>query len=272
LVERVDFSRNAPVYDRRHGALLPDDAVDRLLTAGGDQPGAFVLAIGAGTGRVAIPFAAQGCSVVALEPARGMIDQLRAKGSEVTLSLVVGDGGRLPFAAGTFDLCVIARLLYLTENWREITREAHRVLAMNGALLHEWGNGQDDEEWVQIREEARRLFELAGVRKPFHPGVRSEADVEVYLAGIGLVREADVVVGPGPNVSLGEFLKRLVEGELSYIWNVPEDVRANCIPQLHAWAAEAFDLNRSISIPGEIRWTVYRKQAAGGERSLRSPP
>ena len=262
MAERVDFSRNAPVYDRRHGALLPDDAVDRLLTAGGDQPGAMVLDIGAGTGRVAIPFAAHGCSVVALEPARGMIDQLRAKGSEVMISLVVGDGGQLPFAAGKFDLCVIARLLYLTENWREITREAHRVLALNGALLHEWGNGQGDEEWVQIREEARRLFELAGVREPFHPGVRSEVEVEGYLAGIGLVREADVAAGPGPNVSLGEFLKRLVEGELSYIWNVPADVRDTSFPQLRAWAKETFDLDRRISIPREIRWTVYRKKAA----------
>ena len=262
MPERVDFSRNALVYDRRHGALLPDDDVDRLLTAGGDQPGALVLDIGAGTGRVAIPLAAHGCSVVALEPARGMIDQLRAKGSEVTLSLVVGDGGRLPFAAGRFDLCVIARLLYLTENWREIIREAHRVLAMNGALLHEWGNGQDDEEWVQIREEARRLFELAGVRKPFHPGVRLEAELDTDLAAIGLVREAELAMGPGPNVSLGEFLKRLVEGELSYIWNVPQDVRATCIPQLADWAGKTFDLDQRVSIPKEMRWTVYRKKAA----------
>jgi ubiquinone/menaquinone biosynthesis C-methylase UbiE len=74
LPERVDFSRNAPVYERRHGALLTDDAVDRLLVAAGDQPGAVVLDIGAGTGRVAIPFAAHGCSVVALEPSGGMID------------------------------------------------------------------------------------------------------------------------------------------------------------------------------------------------------
>ena len=251
------------MYDRRHGALLPDDAVDRLLTVAGDPPGAVVLDIGAGTGRVAIPFAAHGCSVVALEPARGMIDQLRAKGREVTLSLVLGEGGQLPFAAGRFDLCVIARLLYLTENWREITREAHRVLAMNGALLHEWGNGQDDEEWVQIREEARRLFERAGVHQPFHPGVRFETEVESELTALGFVREAAVAVGRGPNVSLGEFLKRLVEGELSYIWNVPEDVRATCIPHLRAWAQETFDLDLSISIPREIRWTVYRKTAGG---------
>ena len=262
MAERVDFSRNAPVYDRRHGALLSDDAVGRLLTAAGAEPGAAVLDIGAGTGRAAIPFAAHGCSVVALEPAGGMIDQLRAKGTDVTLLLLVGDGGRLPFASGMFDVCIIARLLYLAEDWREIVREAHRVLAVGGALLHEWGNGESDEAWVQIREEARRLFEQAGVRKPFHPGVRSEAEVKADLASIGLVREADVALGTGARVSLGEFLRRLVDGELSYIWNVPHDVLATTIPQLRDWAERTFDLNRSLSIPREIRWTVYRRVVA----------
>ena len=260
MPDRVDFSRNARIYDRRHGALLSDDAVDRLLKTVARLPAAVVLDIGAGTGRVAIPFAAHGCSVVALEPSQGMIEELKAKSKGVTLSLLAGTGAGLPFAAGTFDLCVIARLLYLAEDWREIVREAHRVLAIDGSLLHEWGNGQNDEEWVQIREEARRLFEKAGVQKPFHPGVRSESEVEAVLASIGLVREAEVIVGPGPSVSLGEFFKRLVEGELSYIWNVPEDVLAKCLPQLQVWADETFDLNQSIAIPKETRWTVYRKQ------------
>jgi hypothetical protein len=37
------------------------------------------------------------------------------------------------------------------------------VLAVGGRLLHEWGNGRGDEEWVQIREKARALVEEAGV-------------------------------------------------------------------------------------------------------------
>jgi SAM-dependent methyltransferase len=262
LPERVDFSRNAPIYDRRHGALLSDETVDRLMEAAGFQPGALVLDIGAGTGRVAIPLAARGCRITALEPALAMIHQLRAKVNDVPLSLVVGDGGRIPFASGTFDVCVIARLLYLAEDWRAIIREARRVLTVDGSLLHEWGNGESDEEWVQIREESRRLFEQAGVRKPFHPGVRTESEVESELASMGLVRMVDVPIGPGPSVSLGEFLRRLVDGELSYIWNVPEAIQAKCIPQLRAWVETTFDLDRSVSIPREIRWTVYQKQTA----------
>src|SRR5262245_5983967 len=95
----------------------------------------------------------------ALEPARGMLEQLRTKAGETHLLAVVAEGARLPFPPEHFDVVVIARLLYLTRDWPLILRESHRVLAAGGCLLHEWGNGERDEEWVQVREEARRLFE-----------------------------------------------------------------------------------------------------------------
>jgi SAM-dependent methyltransferase len=60
-------------------------------------------------------------------------------------------------------------------DWQSVLREALDVLKPGGCLFHEWGNGEADEEWVQIREKARRLFEGAGVKNPFDPGARSEA-------------------------------------------------------------------------------------------------
>jgi len=262
MAERVDFSRNAALFDRRHGVVLADDEVDQLWHAAGFHSGATVLDIGAGTGRVAIPLAVRGCTVVALEPARGMVDQLRAKAAGCRVSVVIGEGGLLPFQAGAFDTVVVARLLYLTKDWREILREANRVLAAGGSVLHEWGNGQDEEEWVQLREEARRLFEQAGVREPFHPGVRSEIEVDADLEKLGLARAADVVAGQGPITTLREFLRRLVHRELSYTWAVPESVLAECLPRFLAWSEERFDLERPLAMPREIRWAVYRRLLA----------
>src|SRR5262245_57341057 len=160
-----------------------------------------------------------------------MLAQLRAKSGGTRVSAVVAEGASLPFPDGHFDVVVVARLLYLTLDWCAILREAHRVLGVRGCLLHEWGNGQVDEDWVQIREEARRLFERAGLREPFHPGVRSEGAIEDELEDIGFVRDGLVELGSGPSTTLREFLRRLVEGELSYIWNVPDDVRADCLPR-----------------------------------------
>ena len=136
------------------------------------------------------------------------------------------------------------------------------MLVAGGAVLHEWGNGQVEEEWVQIREEARRLFERAGVSEPFHPGVRSEIEVDADLTKLGFVRASDLVAGPGPTTTLREFLRRLVEGEFSYTWAVRKNVLVECLPKLQAWSAETFDLDRSIAMPREIRWAIYRKDAA----------
>jgi ubiquinone/menaquinone biosynthesis C-methylase UbiE len=255
---RVDFSRNATVYDRRHGALLGPDEVERLCAVASLERSARVLDIGAGTGRVAVPLAERGCAVVAVEPARGMVDELRAKAGSDRLAVVIGEGGLLPFQSRTFDTGVIARVLYLASDWRHILREARRVITTDGLLLHEWGNGQPDEPWVQIREEARRLFETAGVPQAFHPGVRSEAEVSEELERLGFIRVSDVLLGPGPQLTLREFLRRLVDGELSYIWDVPKKVQADCLPRLAAWCEQHFDLDRPVAIPKQISWTIYR--------------
>lgn len=271
MTERVDFSGNAGVYDLRHGALLSDEAIQRLQEAAGLHARALVLDVGAGTGRVAIPLAEHGCHVVAVEPSTAMLAQLRAKAFSVCVRGVVAEGARLPFPAGHFDAVVVARLLYLTPDWRVIVDEAYQVVAAGGRLLHEWGNGQADEEWVQIRDEARRLFEQAGRHAPFHPGARSEADVDRQIVSRGFIREAHLVLGSGPLVTLREFLRRLVSGELSYTWGVPEDMQAACLPRLEHWAAQRFDLERTVPIPRQLGWMIYRRDAACESTPVASP-
>jgi SAM-dependent methyltransferase len=100
VTQRVDFSANAPVYDRRHGAFLSDDAARRLWLAAGLQSTARVLDVGAGTGRVFIPIAARAREVVALEPALGKVKELQVKAEGANVSIVVGEGGRPSSAPG----------------------------------------------------------------------------------------------------------------------------------------------------------------------------
>jgi SAM-dependent methyltransferase len=259
VTNRIDFSANASAYDDRHGAAIPDEEADRLWTAARLGATARVLDIGAGTGRVAIPLARRGCTVVGVEPARGMLTKLRTKADRHVLA-VAADGSHLPFSTGRFDAVIVARLLYLTEDWRAILAESDRVLAAGGCLLHQWANGTPDEEWVQLREEARRLFVQAGITAPFHPGVRSEKEVDTLLQDLGLLRDGEIDVGPGPAITLREFLRRVIDGELSYIWNLPEEVRAESLPQLQRWSEGRFDLERLTPMPRDIRWTIYRKR------------
>lgn len=257
---RVDFSANASVYDRRHGAVLPRDNAQELADSGVLEPGARVLDVGAGTGRVAIAFAGVGYQVTGLDPALRMLNELRVKAREHPIHLVAGEGARLPFGRSRFDAVILARVLYLMPDWKVVLREACDVLKPGGCLFHEWGSGEADEAWVQIREKLRVLLQDAGVQTPFHPGARSQAEVDAVLMGLGFVRSKNLAIGPGPNMTLHDFVGRVATGEFSYIWNIPTDVQESCLPLLKKWCQDTFDLEQSFPMPKNLEWTTYRKE------------
>jgi SAM-dependent methyltransferase len=275
---RVDFSRNAPFYDRRHGAVAGRDVLEDVArvaglhpglhptahtTRGGDpglRDGAVVLDVGAGTGRVSVALAGIGCHVVAIEPALPMLECLRGKATGLDVAAVVGEGAHLPFPDASFDGVVLARVLYLMTDWRDVLSEVARVSRAHAPLLHEWGNGGPDEEWVQIRAMARALFEQAGVKEPFHPGARSETEVDEFLAGLGYVQAGQLRAAGTLSITVGEFLRRIIDGECSYTWNVPTEILGPCLAELRAWTIERYGLDRLILTPREIGWKVFQRR------------
>ncbi|HZN92833.1 MAG TPA: class I SAM-dependent methyltransferase, partial [Myxococcales bacterium] len=76
--ERWVFNRLAAAYQSRPG--YPAALVDRLAELAG--PGRRVVDLGAGTGDLAIPLAARGLSVAAVEPARRMLDVLARRAAD----------------------------------------------------------------------------------------------------------------------------------------------------------------------------------------------
>jgi len=260
MTQRVDFSANASIYDRRHGASLALDIARELASIGRLPPGGSALDIGAGTGRVAIAFATLGYKPVALEPALPMLNELRSKAPDSTMHAVAGEAERLPFSVHSFDGVILARVLYLMYDWQAVLREANAILKPGGCLFHEWGNGESDEEWVQIRERLRTLFEEAGVKSPFHPGARSESEVDDFLVKLGLRRASELRTGPGPSTTLRKFVEKIVTGEFSYIWNVPKAAQESCLPRLQDWADNTFDLEQCVPTPRQLRWTIYHKK------------
>jgi SAM-dependent methyltransferase len=221
--ERVDFSGNAPVYDRRHGALTPEWIVSQLLEVAGLPLGSRILDVGAGTGRAAIPFARKGYTVVAVDPAQAMLASLRQKADNARVRAVVGDGTHLPFATRSFDAAVIARLLYLVPDWRRLLLETLRVLRPGSPLFHEWGNGSEGDDWVQIREEARAI--------------------------------AQIPCEPDAPVTMREFLGRIESGECSYTWKLPASLHARCVAALLEWAQARFDLDHPIA--SGTAWKIF---------------
>lgn len=121
----VDYSRCAADYDR----VRADDVVDRefwlrgLVDVGRIRAGERILDLGAGTGRFAKLLSATN-PVVALDASREMLQVARGKGS---FASVQGDGHRLPFRAGSFDVTVLMMVLHHLVDYRAALRDVARV-------------------------------------------------------------------------------------------------------------------------------------------------
>ena len=253
--QRVDFSPNSNIYDHRHGAVISDQLAQTLTNR--VRRGATIIDIGAGTGRVAIALAGKGFQVIAVDPAVPMLQVMQRKSGEEVVLAVSAEGTRLPFRRKSADAIVLARLLYLVEDWQGLLREGKEILRQGGILFHEWGNGDPDEAWVQVREKARSLLEDAGVETPFHPGARSEVQVDSFLRDLGFHRKEQIEAGTGPTITLADFLNRIQSGEFSYVWNVPQNIQDSCLPQLKRWCESKFDLYQPAPMPAELRWVLY---------------
>ena len=126
------FNRLAADYALR--PPYPAPLLDRLAALAGG-PGARVVDLGAGTGLAALPLAARGLAVTAVEPAQEMLAALRAAAGEAGLAVAAthaaAEATGLP--GGSFDLAVLAD----SAQWVDPARagaEVARLLAPGGRL------------------------------------------------------------------------------------------------------------------------------------------
>jgi SAM-dependent methyltransferase len=96
----------ASVYDEHHQRHDPGPAVEFLAGLAG---GGRVLELAIGTGRVALPLAAQGVSVEGVDASQAMIERLQAKPGGASIPVTIGDMAQVP-VSGPF------RLVYLVFN------------------------------------------------------------------------------------------------------------------------------------------------------------
>jgi SAM-dependent methyltransferase len=121
------FNRLAAAYPARPG--YPAALVERLAELAGG-PGTRVVDLGAGTGLLALPLAARGLAVTAVEPARAMLDALRGTPGVVPVHATAEQSG---LAAGSADLVLLADALHWIDPAAGAA-EARRLLAHPGVL------------------------------------------------------------------------------------------------------------------------------------------
>jgi SAM-dependent methyltransferase len=97
----------ADVYDEWYADITDPQAVAVLLAElAGPGP---VLELGVGTGRLALPLAAQGVTVAGIDASAAMVDRLRAKPGGDEIAVVIGDmADAEPPVPGPFSLVYVA--------------------------------------------------------------------------------------------------------------------------------------------------------------------
>lgn len=119
------FNRMAAVYDAR--PPYPEALVTALAPLG-----PRVLELGAGIGHLALPLAARGCQVTAIEPAAEMLDRLTRRAAGLPIRGVHAQAEALP-VEGPFELALIADALHFVDAERtglELARVRATALAI----------------------------------------------------------------------------------------------------------------------------------------------
>lgn len=125
--------RLVPLYDAKFSWSCDDDF---FLSVVDETPGARVLDLGCGTGRLALGMAAAGHVVTGVDPARASLDVARAKPGAERVTWVEGTSADLPDAA--FDVAVmtshVAQFVVTDEEWARLLADLGRALVPGGRL------------------------------------------------------------------------------------------------------------------------------------------
>jgi ubiquinone/menaquinone biosynthesis C-methylase UbiE len=149
----IAYERGRPDYPAAAIAAL----TERLPL----RPGTTVADLAAGTGKLTRLLIPTGAHVVAVEPASGMLSQLRA--AVPTGLIAAGRAEWLPLADGTLDAVTVAQAMHWFQPEAAIG-EFHRVLRAGGQLAVVYNDRDQRVPWVARMTEILNRYEQLAPR------------------------------------------------------------------------------------------------------------
>jgi len=185
------FEAVAAEYER-HRPEYPEDALRWAAEQLGLVPGARVLDVGAGTGKLTRGLVGIGLEVVAVEPGAPMLDQLRAAVPEAEAH--EGSAESIPLPAEDVDAAFAGQAFHWFDRDQALP-ELHRVIRAGGglALLWNWWDERDP-----LQHELAELIGFAG-HEPYRD---EELPAEPWFRELGR-RVVETVWESSPDALVG---------------------------------------------------------------------
>lgn len=223
----------APWYDLDFGGLTDDVEMIAELS----PPGARVLELGAGSGRIAAPLADAGCLVTAVDSSEAMLSVGEARMRDAGIEIVRGDM-RCIDLGDRFDRVVVGlstfqHLLRRSDQLAAL-QTARRHLAERGQLIIDWTAPRADDvepsppqfrlEWVRTTPSGEAVTKQAAQELALDRECGEPIDRAAQIAWItyrfdvapanGMVRQSTARFPLRVNLNVGEMAGLLAEARL----------------------------------------------------------
>lgn len=234
IADQFDHQRGLP----RSGIRAWVEFVDQLV----DGQQLQIIEPGIGTGRVSLPLAALGHEVTGTDISQPMLDTCEDAAGRLHLAdrvhLTQADATDLPFDDDSFDLGVIAQLLYLVPDWPAVLDELARVARPGGYVIHLTEPTTEGDALSRWSATWREMIESTGYRHIPPTPDEEEAHAEF------LRRWPDVQIRELATWSFDQSVNEAREGYAGRVRplyaSVSEEAFNQTVINFLAWAREAF--------------------------------
>jgi len=259
--DNLDFRFDQRVslrYDALRGHPAEVSGVIGAALADAVGIGARVLEPGVGTGRIAKPLLAAGCTVVGIDLSASMLGGL-AKDQLPGLGLVQGDITRLPFCADAFDAALCVHVLHLVDS-QLVLGSLQRLVRPGGAIIL----ARDWIDPASFAGQLRNVFRQAVV------DLSESVDFPMGARGfVGQLQDLGAsAVNKGEEVTAAEWQTQLTPREVldgirsrddAESWVLPDDLLARVMERLDAVAGDQWpDLDAPQAVTRRFVYSFFR--------------